>query len=131
MNLYGSPSGYWIQPGQAPEAVLAELRDLGIKRPFEPFDGLDESMPAPSLRLAVQVGLEMLGKLAGFGTGDYLTADIANRGMLEYLKLREASREVAGLPAYDATPGRSPEQLRELASQLLTLANEREGWDAA
>lgn len=126
MNFDGSPSGYRIQPCQAPEVVLAELRNRGIKRPFEPFDGLDESMPAPSLRVAVQVGLEALGKLAGFGTGDYLTADIVNRGLLEYLKLREAAREAAGLPAYDATPGRSSEQLRELASQLLTLANERE-----
>lgn len=95
MNILdgSTPSGYWLQPEQAPDEILAQLRDLGISRPFEEFDGLDESMPADSLRIAVQVGLEMLGRLVGFGIGDYLTADIANRGLLEYLRQRQAERD--------------------------------------
>lgn len=95
-DIWGSPSGYWIQPSQAPAGVLDELRELGIRRPFQPFDGLDESMPAESLRVAVQVGLEQLAVLAGMGIGDYMTAEIVNRGLLEYLRKREALRKAAG-----------------------------------
>jgi hypothetical protein len=100
MSIFdSSPSGYWIQEPKAPEGVLADLRDLGVKRPVEPFDGLDESMPPESLRIVAQVGCEMLAKLAGFGLGDYLTADIVNRGLLAYLRQREALRKAAEMGA--------------------------------
>lgn len=99
MTFNGSPSGYWIQPDQATDEVLAELSDLGIKRPVEPFDGLDESMPPESLRVIVQVGCEMLAKLSGFGVGDYLTADVINRGLLACLREREALRQATEIGA--------------------------------
>jgi hypothetical protein len=94
-----SLSGYWIQEPKAAEGVLADLHALGIKRPAEPDDGLDESMPPQTLRVLVQVACEMLAKRVGFGIGDYLTADIVNRGLLDYLREREALRKAAGMGA--------------------------------
>jgi hypothetical protein len=100
MSIFdSSPSGYWVQEPKAPEGVLAELREFGINHPVQPYDGLDESMPPEALRIIVQVGCEMLANLAGMGIGDYLTADIINRGLLERLRQRKAEREAAGMGA--------------------------------
>ena len=100
MSVFEStPSGYWVQEPQAPEGVRAELAELGVKHPVEPYDGLDESMTPMALRIIVQVGCEMLAKRAGFGLGDYLTADIINRGLLDYLREREALRKAAEMGA--------------------------------
>lgn len=61
--------------------------------------GLDESMPPETMRIIVQIGCEMLAKLAEFGIGDYVTADIINRGLVNYLREREALRKAAEMGA--------------------------------
>jgi hypothetical protein len=82
-------SGYWVQPGQAPDEVIEALRDLGISRPVAAGDLMDEGMPIETLRVVLQIGLEYLARRAGAKAGDFLTADLVNRGMLTYMRDRE------------------------------------------
>jgi hypothetical protein len=46
-------------------------------------------MPAESLRIVAQVGMEHLARLGGAVTRDPITADLLNRGLLVLLRDRD------------------------------------------
>jgi hypothetical protein len=50
---------------------------------------MDEGMPIETLRVVLQIGLEYLARRAGAKAGDFLTADLVNRGILTYMRDRE------------------------------------------
>jgi hypothetical protein len=69
-------------------SVNDELRRRGY-RPMVVGEHLDESMAADHLRVMVQVGMEHLARLGGAETGDFVTAEQVNRGLVEYLRARD------------------------------------------
>ena len=85
-----NPSGYRVQPATTAEDLTTELRQYGINRPAIAGDHMDETMHPELLRVVVQIGLEHLAKLGGAETGDILTAALVNRGLVAYMRKREA-----------------------------------------
>lgn len=80
-------SDYWLQPEQSSADVVAELAAHGIEA-LTPGAPMDEHLDAHHLRIMVQIAMEHLGRLGGGDTGDLLTADMVNRGLLVYLQQR-------------------------------------------
>lgn len=85
------PSGYWVQPSE--ETLSAgEVVDELVRRGYRPFvagDQMDETMPVESLRVMVQIGMEYLARLGGAQTGELITADTVNRGLVAFLRDRD------------------------------------------
>jgi hypothetical protein len=84
-------SGYWVQPGDETLGYQQGVDEIARRgyRPFTVGDPIDETMPAESLRLVAQVGMEHLARLGGAANGDPITTDLLNRGLLVFLRDRD------------------------------------------
>src|SRR4051812_36344296 len=86
-----APRGYRVPPGEdTPERreVIDEITRRGY-RPFVAGDPLDETMQSESLRVVVQIGIDHLARLGDAEPGDWITADMVNRGLLAFLRDRD------------------------------------------
>ena len=81
-------SDYWLQPERSAPDVVAELAAHGFDA-LEPGDPLDVSLDADKLQPLVLIAAEHLARLGGAQTGDFLTADAVNRGLIVYMRQRE------------------------------------------
>jgi hypothetical protein len=75
------------EPPSAGE-VVEEITRRGY-RPMVAGDPMDETMPTESLRVLVQIGIESLARIGGAKTGDWVTVDMVNRGLLAFLRDRD------------------------------------------